>query len=91
MEEELKQTKFNLIPLPLPSAKFFNNERLPATYLNFIFINNAVIFPTYNDENDDLAKNILSKHIKNRVIKTIDSSILIKEHGSLHCSSINNF
>ena len=89
MEKELKKTRFTLVPLPLPNAKYFKNKRLPATYLNFVFINDAIIFPTYNDKNDEIALSILSKHIQNRVIKTIDSSILIREHGSLHCSSIN--
>ncbi len=89
MEKELKKTRFTLVPFPLPNAKYFKNKRLPATYLNFVFINDAIIFPTYNDKNDEIALSILSKHIQNRVIKTIDSSILIREHGSLHCSSIN--
>ena len=53
MEEELKKTKFNLIPLPTP--KIFDNERLPATYINFLIINNEVIVPTYNDKYDDIA------------------------------------
>lgn len=91
MEKELEQTSFKLVPLPIPNPKFFNQKRLPATYLNFIFINNALIVPIYNDANDDLAISILKQHIKNRVIKTVEASILIREHGSLHCSSINKF
>ena len=42
MEKELKDTAFNLIPLPLPSPKIWNNHRLPATYANFLIINDAV-------------------------------------------------
>lgn len=91
MEKELEKTKFKLVPLPLPNPKLFNKKRLPATYLNFIFINDAIIVPTYNDTNDDLVIKIFEQHIKNRVIKTVDASILIREHGSLHCSSINKF
>jgi agmatine/peptidylarginine deiminase len=90
MEKELEKTGFDLVALPLPNAKFFNKERLPATYLNFVFINNALIIPTYNDKNDKKVVKILEEKIKDRVIKTIDSSILIREHGSLHCSSTNN-
>lgn len=91
MEKELQKTNFKLVPLPLPSPKLFNNERLPATYLNFILINDAIIVPTYNDKNDDIAITTLKKYIKNRAIKTVDSSILVREHGSLHCSSMNQF
>ena len=91
MEKELKQTRFKLIPLPLPSAKFYNNRRLPATYLNFIFINKALIVPTYRDKNDEKVLEILKKHIKDREVIGVDASVFIRENGSLHCSSINNF
>jgi len=92
MEEELKKTNFKLIPLPLPKAHYFNGHRLPATYLNFVFINNAILLPTYNDStNDKKAYKILSKEIKDRKIIPIDASIFIREHGSLHCASINHY
>lgn len=91
MEEELKKTNYKLVPLPLPQAKYTGKKRLPATYLNFVFINDAIIIPTYNDKNDDLAIETLSKHINFRILKTVDSSTLIKEYGSLHCASINQF
>lgn len=89
MEVELKKTNFKLIALPLPSPKLFENSRLPATYLNFVFINGALIVPTYNDVNDKKAIKILKSRVKNREIIGIDASIFIREHGSLHCSCIN--
>lgn len=89
MEKELKKTNFNIVALPLPKAKYYHDERLPATYLNFVFINGAIIVPSYNDENDKVVIDILKKHIKNIVFKSVDASILIREHGSLHCSCIN--
>lgn len=91
MEKELQKTGFRLVPLPLPKSKLFEEERLPATYINFIFINNALIMPTYNDENDAIALEILTKEIKNRTIISVDASIFIREYGSLHCASINQF
>ena len=85
MEKELKKTKFNQIPLPLPTPKIFDNERLPATYVNFLIINNAVIVPTYNDKYDEIALNIFREIFKDREIIGIDASILIRQHGSIHC------
>ncbi|EDM23325.1 agmatine deiminase family protein [Caminibacter mediatlanticus] len=85
MEKELKKTKFNLIPLPLPTPKIFDNERLPATYVNFLIINNAVIVPTYNDKYDEIALNTFREIFKDREIIGIDASILIRQHGSIHC------
>ena len=91
MEDELKETSFNLVALPLPSAKFFLQERLPATYLNFIFINSALLVPTYKDKNDKIVLDILQNFFPNKDIIGIDASIFIREHGSLHCATMNYF
>ncbi len=89
MENELKNTKFHLIALPLPTPKYFLNQRLPATYLNFIFINGALIVPTYKDKNDKIALEILQQFFPDRNIIGVDASIFIREHGSLHCATMN--
>ncbi|WP_281951425.1 agmatine deiminase family protein [Nitrosophilus kaiyonis] len=91
MEKELKRYGFDLIPLPFVSPKYFNNKRLPASYANFVIINSAVIVPTYNDTNDKEALKIFKKLFSNRDIIGLDSSTLIKEHGSIHCSCMNIF
>ena len=63
-----------------------NGERLPATYANFLIMNKAVLYPTYDQpENDMEAKRILSQAFPNREIVGIDCRALIKQHGSLHC------
>jgi len=85
MEKELQKTPFNLIKLPLPTPKYFNGERLPATYANFLIINDAVILPIYNDKYDEVAIQIFKEIFKNREIVPIDASILIRQHGSIHC------
>lgn len=91
MEEELKfftnldGNKFNLIPLPHPSAIFDNGERLPATYANFLFINNTVLVPVYNTSTDDEAIEVFRNTFPDKEIIPIDCSVLIKQHGSLHC------
>lgn len=89
MEYELKKTDFNLVPLPLPSPKYFQNHRLPATYLNFIFINNALIVPIYKDKNDKITLKTLQDFFPTRDVIGIDASIFIREHGSLHCATMN--
>ena len=41
----------------LADAMYFEGERLPATYANFLIINGAVLMPTYNSPaKDELAK-----------------------------------
>lgn len=89
MEKELKKTGFDLVPLPLPTAKYFNNHRIPATYMNFVLINGAVLVPTYSDSYDEEVLKTFAHHFPTREIVGIESSILIREHGSLHCASMN--
>lgn len=89
MEKELKTFGYNLIPLPLPKAKYFNNHRIPATYMNFVLINNAVLVPTYSDPSDEMVLKTFEQLFPKRTVVGIESSVLIREHGSLHCASMN--
>ncbi len=89
MEKELEKTSFKLVPLPLPSAKYFNNHRIPATYMNFVLINNAVLVPTYSDAYDAQVLKTFAHYFPEREIVGIEASVLIREHGSLHCASMN--
>ncbi len=94
MEEQLKTftdykgDPYKLIP-PLPMAKAVydeDNTRLPATYANFLIMNNVVLLPFYNDkERDEEAKNQLQKAFPGREVIGVDCSALIRQHGSLHC------
>ncbi|SMC09014.1 agmatine deiminase family protein [Nitratiruptor tergarcus] len=91
MEKELQSFGFELVPLPFVSAKYFENERLPVSYANFVIINGAVIMPTYNDPNDEEALKIFQKLFPSRDIIGLDASVLIRQHGSIHCSCMNIF
>lgn len=82
----LKDKKYKLVPLPWIETKYDEDkERLPATYANFLIINGAVLVPTYKDKNDAKALDILKSLFPKREIIGIDCSTLIKQHGSLHC------
>ena len=80
-----------LIPLPMPSPIYDPDDghRLPATYANFLIINGAVLMPTYGQpENDDFARRQLQKAFPKYDIVPIDCRVLIRQHGSLHCSTM---
>lgn len=93
MEEQLKTftdyqgNPYKLISLPMAKAVYDeDNERLPATYANFLIMNNVVLLPFYNDqERDTEAKEKLEIAFPTREIIGIDCSSLIRQHGSLHC------
>ena len=95
MEKELKRfrqkdgTPYTLIPLPMTEPVYFEGERLPATYANFLMINSAVIVPTYNDPHDEEALEIFKNTFRDREILSIDCSVLIRQHGSLHCVTMH--
>ena len=77
---------YRLLPLPMNDAIVYDDERLPATYANFLVINGAVIVPTYGQaENDEAAKRIIAEAFPEHDIIGIDASIIIRQHGSIHC------
>ena len=91
MEAELKTflahngKPYRLIPLPMAEPVFEAGQRLPATYANFLIINNAVLLPYYGTDKDEVAKQLLQEAFHTREIVGIDCRPLIKQHGSLHC------
>ena len=91
MEAELKTflahngKPYRLIPLPMAEPVFEAGQRLPATYANFLIINNAVLLPYYGTDKDEVAKQLLQEAFPTREIVGIDCRPLIKQHGSLHC------
>lgn len=91
MQKELEKTNFNLIALPMPQAIYHENKRLPATYTNFIFVNNGLIVPIYNVKEDEEVLEILQKALPTRKVVGVDASVFIRQGGSLHCASINRF
>jgi len=77
---------FRLIPLPWPSPRHNEDgQRLPATYANFLVINGAVLVPTYRDDNDAAALVTIRKAFPGRTVIGVDCLPLIRQHGSLHC------
>lgn len=92
MEEQLKTFRtlkgkpYRLLPLPMANAVVEDGERLPATYANFLILNGAILYPTYNQpENDRLAFEVLKVAFPEYEVVGIDCQALIRQHGSLHC------
>jgi len=93
MERELQtiasENNYRLIALPMTDAIYYDDERLPATYANFLFVNGAVLVPTYGVKQDEKALSIFKDTFPDRDIVEIDCSVLIRQHGSLHCVTMN--
>ena len=95
MEEQLKTLTtlegqpYRLLKLPMPHPIYDRDERLPATYANFLILNGAVLCPTYGQPDlDNEAIRIISKAFPDRKMVPIDSQVIIKQHGSIHCCTM---
>ncbi|MDR0536810.1 MAG: agmatine deiminase family protein [Tannerellaceae bacterium] len=91
MEDELRAfvqengEPFQLYPLPMAEKFVFEGKRLPATYANFLIMNEAVLMPAYLSPKDKVAQLALQALFPDREVVSIDCRALIKQHGSLHC------
>lgn len=95
MEKELKAfttlsgEPYQLVPLPMATACYADDgHRLPATYANFLIINGAVLLPTYQVPEDELAMVQIQKAFPLHQIIDVNCRALIEQHGSLHCISM---
>ena len=95
MEQQLKTFRtlegkpYRLLKLPMPRPIIFEGERLPATYANFLVINGAVLCPTYAQPDLDAeALRLVGEAFPEREIVGIDCRSIIKQHGSLHCCTM---
>ena len=95
MEEQLKTFRtmdgkpYKLVKLPMPRPIFDEGERLPATYANYLIMNGAVLVPTYNQPDLDAeAMRLIGEAHEGREVVGIDCRSIIKQHGSLHCCTM---
>ncbi len=76
-----------IVALPMPKKVEFDGLRLPASYANFLILNQCVLVPTFNDSNDRKALNILAECFPDREIIGINATDFIWGFGTLHCLS----
>ena len=92
LEKQLQSLKtplnnpYRLLRLPMPSPIYDDEERLPATYANFLILNGSVLCPTYNQpDKDQEALQTISKAFPHHDIIPLDARTIIRQHGSIHC------
>jgi agmatine/peptidylarginine deiminase len=94
MEQELQAftrpdgRPYNLHPLPMADKTVFENRRLPATYANFLIINDAILMPAYNSPKDAIALQTLQTLFPTREVIPINALPLIRQGGSIHCATM---
>jgi len=98
MEQELHTLRtmeglpYRLLRLPLPRPLYDDGQRLPATYANYLVINGAVLVPTYAQPDlDRQAMDTIQQAFPDRDIIGIDCRPVIRQHGSLHCCTMQYY
>ena len=77
----------NIIELPMPKTVIFDGNRLPASYANFLIVNDVVLAPVFNDANDHIALNILAEVFKGKQVIGIYCRDFVIGQGTIHCAS----
>ena len=82
---------YKLIPLWMPRRLIAGHQAKcrPASYVNFVFINGAVLVPLYNDDHDLPAINTFKRMCADRQVIGIAANHLLKQSGSLHCATLH--
>ena len=95
MEEQLTTLRtldgrpYRLVKLPMPRPVYDGDDRLPATYSNFLILNGAVLCPTYGQPDlDSEAVRLIGEAFPDREMVAIDSRPIIRQHGSIHCCTM---
>jgi agmatine/peptidylarginine deiminase len=98
MEKELQELRtldgrpYRLLKLPLPRPIYDDGDRLPATYANYLVVNGAVLVPTYAQPDLDAeALRIIGQAFPDHEIVGIDCRPIIRQHGSLHCCTMQYY
>ena len=77
--------KLEIIELPTPGVLEGPEGRLPASYANFYFANQAVLVPVFGVDADREALAIFETAIKDRPVVPIPSQNLVLGLGAVHC------
>jgi agmatine deiminase len=86
-ERDARGRRLEVIPLPMPSPRYFDGQRLPASYANFLVANELVLVPTFNDPKDRLALGILAECFPAHRVVGLHCLDLVLGLGSVHCST----
>ena len=77
---------FDIVELPMPKPIGYDGQRLPATYMNFYFVNRALLVPVFGQAaRDRKALSTLQERLADRAVVGVDCRALIWGLGAIHC------
>ena len=81
---------YEIITLPMADAVYDPDDgiRLPATYANYLALPGVVILPSYDSPEKDAAAAATLRDAYSCEVVAVDCRALLRQHGSLHCSTM---
>ena len=76
---------FDVVELPMPRPLEIDGHRVPATHVNFLFVNGALLVPTFAGPSDAIALATLAQRLPGRKVVGVDCRELIWGLGAIHC------
>lgn len=61
------------------------NQRLPASYVNFYFANGAIISPCFGVKEDEMARKVFEEVFPEREVVMVPTREVILGGGNIHC------
>jgi agmatine deiminase len=77
--------RLEVIPVDVPARFAFGGVQLPASHLNYVVANGAVLVPVYGGPTDEPALRTLEQCFPGRGIEPVDCATLVRGRGALHC------
>ena len=86
-------SKLEIIEIEMPNAievKDWRLSRLPASYANFMIMNNAIMVPIFGQKKkDQIAEDKIAECFPGREIISVTCKDLVMEGGGLHCIAMH--
>ena len=60
-------------------------DKTAASYLNFLIVNGGIILPTFDDPNDEVAREIIAGVFPEREVVTVAGREIVLGGGNVHC------
>jgi agmatine deiminase len=78
---------FTIVKVPMPRPVIYEDQRLPASYVNFLITNKNILLPVFSCDRDKSAHDIMQSLFPDKKIIDIDCVDLIWGLGTIHCST----
>ncbi len=80
---------YRLQGIDLPSPQYdANGNRLPGSYINFLILNNSVIVPVFDCQQDAPALSALQGCFPGKKLRAVPGRNLIRQYGGPHCATM---